>query len=198
MLKEKTHRPPEKLGDRLIQEAMLGDLAAVRRLVADGADIDFANAKGFTPLMAAAHWKRLHVVRFLLENGANEKLVERETGMNALMYACLSGSLESLELILGASGDVNATDCYARTVLMMAVATGKVDAVKLLVKAGAEINAQDEFGNTALDLAVRGGSEEVIAFLCSKGALRGWESRVERRKKEESCISFPEVTRDRS
>jgi uncharacterized protein len=197
MPQEKTQRRHQELGERLIQEAMLGQLQAVRQLIADGADIDFANAKGFTPLMAAAHWKRLDVVRFLLENGADEKLVERETGMNALMYACLSGSREALELLLETSRGVNGTDCYGRTVLMMAVATGKVDAVKMLVKAGADINAQDALGNTALDLAVRGERQGVTSFLSSKGALRGSGKRVETLGGQGSCISSRGLTRDR-
>jgi ankyrin repeat protein len=171
MMPEKSDLRSQNLGDRLIQEAMLGNLPAVRQLVSDGADIGFANTKGGTPLMMAAYWTRLDVVGFLLGKGADVRPVERDTGRNVLMYACLSGSSESLKLILGAGMDVNATDCYGRTVLMMAAAIGRLGDVELLVNAGANVNARDEFGLTALELAAGQGSKEVVAFLSSKGAV---------------------------
>ena len=56
--------------------ACLGDLAKVRELIIQGADV---NAKvgpnGSTPLMVAAYWGRPEVVKMLLDKGAHVKEV---------------------------------------------------------------------------------------------------------------------------
>jgi ankyrin repeat protein len=164
-------RTSQELGERLINEAIAGDLPALRETVAAGGDINFANAKGVTPLMVAAQWGRSHVVRFLLENGADVSAKEKSSGRSALMYSCLSGDILSLEAILEASSDVNARDHDGRTALMLAAINGVTAAIRPLVMAGSDIRARDQFGLTAVHLAYRRGRQEVLEVLASTDAI---------------------------
>ncbi len=157
----------QQLGDSLIEAAISGNLLAVRHLTARGADINFANFNAVTPLMAAAQWNRLGVLRFLLENEASLTPVERTNGRTALMHACLSGSPSCVELFLQAGADVNARDTWGMTALMMAATTGGTDMVKPLLQAGAEVDARDEMGFTALDWAKKWGRKSVMSLLSS-------------------------------
>ncbi len=173
MLQERDNQTLQELGNRLIEGAMAGNLQGVRELISHGADINFANMKGVTPLMMAAHWDRVDVVRFLVENGADVRLTEKTSDRGALMYSCLSPDPQPIELILEAGAEVNAKDRSGRTALMMAAINGILSGAELLVKAGANVNAQDEFGLTAWDLAAKRGHKEVVALLSSKGSVAG-------------------------
>ncbi len=170
MPRQRTDGRRLELGERLIEEAMLGNLDGVRELISYGADANFANTKGVTPLMVAAHWDRLEVVRFLLERGVDVEAREKSVGRNALMYSCLSGSPQCVELILEAGAAVNSSDSSGRTALMMAAMNGVVGVVEPLVRAGADMSFRDEFGLTALDLATRRRRKDVVAFLSARGA----------------------------
>ena len=52
-----------------------------------------------TPLMAAAAGKNSGIVRFLLEQGANPKIVNKE-GKNFLHYLCIYGDLQGNHLFI--------------------------------------------------------------------------------------------------
>jgi len=168
MFPEKTSWTLPQSGDSLIEEAISGNLIAVRQLVQCGADVNFANANTVTPLMAAAQWKRLDVIEFLLENGASLRSVDEADGRTALMYACLSGSHRCAELLVEAGADVNVRDRYGMTALMMAAAAGGTEMVRLLVDAGAEVEAHDELGFTAMDWAKKWEKKNVIGLLLSE------------------------------
>lgn len=155
------------LGDSLIHEAIAGNLPSVRELIARGADINFINVNGVTPLMAAAQWKRLDILEFLLAKGATTCPPERFTGRTALMHACLSGSAQCVELLLQAGSEVNLRDSHGMTALMMAAVTGETAMVKCLVKAGADIQAQDENEFTASDWAAKWGRRNIVTYLSS-------------------------------
>ncbi len=160
----------ERSGERLIDEAMAGNLRAVSELVEDGAGVNFANRYGVTPVMVAAQWNRPEVVSFLLESGANARAVENSSGRSVLMYACLSGNHEVVELVLKYGAQVNGKDRLGRTALMTAAATGNSAVVDMLLKGGAEVNARDTWGATALDFAVTSGHREVADLLEFQGA----------------------------
>jgi len=165
MPQEKTDLTYQQMGDCLIQEAVSGNLPAVRRLIERGADINFANIDAFTPLMAAAQWRQLNVLKFLLENGARLVPVAKTNGRTALMHACLSGSPQCVELLLEAGARVNVRDSYGMTALMMAATTGGTEMVRPLLQAGAEIDARDDQGFTAVDWAAKWGRTDIIDLI---------------------------------
>lgn len=156
------------MGNLLIQEAIAGHLFAVIHLIDLGANVNYQNVNCVTPLMAAAQWKRLPVVEFLLAKGASTAPVELATGRTALMYGCLSGSPRCVALLLQAGAEVHVRDSLGMTPLMMAAATGKKRMVEHLLKAGAAVDARDVNGLSALDWAKRWARRTVADYLSSK------------------------------
>lgn len=157
----------EEFGETLIQEAMAGNLVTVSHLINLGVDVNFANFNGVTPLMAAAQWRQHHILKFLLTRGADTRPREKSCSRTALMYACLSGSPQCVELLLQAAAEVNVEDDYRMTPLILAAITGQIEMVRSLVDAGANIGAHDENGFAAIDWARKWGRMTVSSYLLS-------------------------------
>ena len=60
-----------------------GDIAEVRRLIEEGADVNSRDFRGQTPLLLAVGYRHLEIARLLLENGANVHAKDHE-GTSAL------------------------------------------------------------------------------------------------------------------
>jgi ankyrin repeat protein len=111
--------------------AQSSDVAAMKVLVAHGADPNIASEEGVTPLMAAAG----------LGWGANASRNVPGAWLDAVKY-CLE---------LGA--DVNAKDIYSYTALHGAAYRGDNEMVKLLVERGARLDVRSARGQTVTDMA---------------------------------------------
>ncbi len=59
----------------LFAAALNGNLPVVRKLVADGANVNVKNQKGETPLLAAAANGHLEVAKFLIASGADKSVL---------------------------------------------------------------------------------------------------------------------------
>ena len=146
--------------------ARTGRVAAVRALLARGADIDAVDAwRGQTPLMWAAAENHVRVMRLLLETGAAVD-VPSTGGFTALMFAVRQDARDALRLLIEAGAEVDARipDPAARaagsppatgSLLSMAVTIGHYSAAALLLEAGADPNARDGRGNAILHDLVR-------------------------------------------
>ncbi|MGL2966685.1 ankyrin repeat domain-containing protein [Flavobacterium sp. XGLA_31] len=74
-----------------------GDLVTVKKFVEYGADVN-ETSNGMTPLMFAARYNKVEIIKYLLEKGA-DKNVKDERGNNAAKYAELSNSQDALALL---------------------------------------------------------------------------------------------------
>jgi uncharacterized protein len=151
----------------LMSAVTRGDAAAVRVLLAKGADANAMNDNGVTALMAASFRGDREVVLALLNKGAeiDAKLVD---GTTALFQALGHGDVVRLLLLKGA--DVNAKLRDGDTVLMWASKDGLSDVVHALLANGAGVNAKTVNGETALMAASKEGRLGVVEALLSKGA----------------------------
>jgi ankyrin repeat protein len=70
--------------------AVEGDLASVRRLVRDGADVNAQDKQGWSPLHCAAQGKSAEVTSALLASGAN--LEARDAWGNTPLWRAVSAS----------------------------------------------------------------------------------------------------------
>jgi ankyrin repeat protein len=122
----------------LLRAAKALDREAIRVLLAHGADLTLANARGITPLMAAA--------------GMGS--VDADTRGFYLSEDVEQRSIESLKLLLAAGGDINAKDPRGLTPLHEAARWGWNDVVRFLVDNGADLDAKDNRGNTPVDSAL--------------------------------------------
>lgn len=144
-----------------------------------------------TPLMSAALADQTAMVRWLLRQGADPRLKDKE-GFEPLMLATREGKagsvgelapvhrdqLDSAILLAAMEGHAGVIDTltnygasvYARmedgrTPLMIAAENGNTAAVKLLLDIGAGRLATDAEGHTAADLATTAGHPEIASFI---------------------------------
>ena len=163
--------------DGLHRAAYLGDLDAIRSLIAAGADLDARDDNGRTPA---------HVAAFASNDAALAALAARGADMNALdnqVYDVLTiaavandPDLVSLALRLGNRPDL-ITSIYDGTALIAAAHLGHQDVVRRLIAGGAPLDHVNNLGWTALIEAVilgDGGPDhiETVRALVEAGADR--------------------------
>ena len=115
-----------------------GDVQAVDRLIAAGANVRAANREGVTPLAMACLDGELSIIDRLLKAGADPK--ERgPNGETLLMFAARNGRVDVITRLLAAGADVNAREgLRGTTALMWAAEQRHPGAVKALLAAGAD------------------------------------------------------------
>jgi ankyrin repeat protein len=127
-----------------LRAALSGDVAAMRLLLAHGADPNLPTLAGTTPLMAAS--------------GVNWVVAQTYTESPQSL-------LDAIQLCLDHGADVNAANSMGLTALLGAANRGANDIIRLLVANGARVDVVDKEGRSALRWA-----EGV--FLASVGAER--------------------------
>lgn len=154
----------------LADAAMHRDMAAVRSLLNQKADVNAPGTDG-TP---ALHWvvrvDDLETAKLLVQAGANVKYADRY-GVTPLYLACSNGNAAMVKLLLDAGADPNTVDPTGETALMTASKIGNVDAVRVLLDAGAKVDTADPaYKQTALMIAIRENRPDVVALLVKRGA----------------------------
>ena len=117
--------------------AKQGRLEKLKRLIAEGMDINQANATGRTPLMAAVFYRNRRVVEELLAEGADVDAVDG-VGRTALMMAINREDKDIIMLLINAGADVGIADKKEKTALMMAENLNDKDLKKLIESAGSQ------------------------------------------------------------
>jgi hypothetical protein len=154
----------------LVKAAHENDLAAVKRLIANGADVDVLD-KGIdsTALAQAVANDNLAMVRVLLHAGADVNRQNRN-GETALMQLGERVSAETVRDLIRAGADLELKDDDGETALMAAAHLDNTGALKALISAGAKIDAKDEKGLTPLMIAAREGFIDSVKALLDAGA----------------------------
>jgi len=145
------------------------DTAAVRRLLAAGADVNAAQVDGTTALHWAAYHEDAEATELLVRAGANAKAVNRY-GVPPLTQACSNGNEAIVKMLLEAGADANTTLKGGETALMLAARSGRVEAVKALLERGAKAESRERLGQTALMWAAAEGHTGVVRALMEAGA----------------------------
>ena len=154
----------------LVAAAEAGDVAAVRELLAAGADVDPASVDGATALHWAAHRDLPEMVGLLIDAGADVSAVNRY-GVQPIALAAANGSAVVLRRLLDAGADPNAAMPGGETALMTAARAGPPDAVRVLLAAGADPNARDDLGGqTAVMWAAARNNAPAVHVLAELGA----------------------------
>jgi ankyrin repeat protein len=158
----------------LIGASASGDLAAVERLLAEGADVKARDGRGRSALLVATHGNHVAVARALITAGAD---VNAKDGMedSPYLYAGAEGRVEILKMTLAAGADLKATNRYGGTALIPAAHHGHPEAVKMLLTTAIDKDHVNKLGWTALLEAVilgDGGAThtEILRLLVEAGA----------------------------
>jgi ankyrin repeat protein len=119
------------------------DVAAVERLLRDGADVHAAGATGRTPLMQAAEAENLRIIDRLLEAGADVNATgdAGQTALHCAVDMAIDGAIQN-----------------DREVSAQSIVT-----IERLLRAGADVHARDDRGQSPADWARR--DSLVLAFI---------------------------------
>jgi ankyrin repeat protein/beta-lactamase regulating signal transducer with metallopeptidase domain len=174
-----------------------GDLEQVKKLIAQGADINAKDSQKRTALQYASEKGHAEVARLLISHGAyvNANFAGHRTPLH---YAAMTGNKRTVELLLSKGADINARNEYGITPLFEAMRSsapgrkevveclvskgGKVPAfhlasymadmekVKQCLQDGIDINSQADFGCAPLHAGVNSGKKDVVELLIANGA----------------------------
>ncbi len=154
----------------LADAARRQDAAAVRTLIRQRANVNRADAEGFTALHWAAHWGDLPLVRSLLAARADVHAANR-FGVTALHEAATIGHAGIVSVLLKAGAKANAVYGEGETPLMLAARSGDLATVVSLLEGGAAVNAAESWrGQTALMMAVAEDHAPIVRALLDAGA----------------------------
>ncbi|KAK7871111.1 hypothetical protein R5R35_010472 [Gryllus longicercus] len=134
---EEARTSPSPLGEQLCEAAAEGRLSDVRRLIVSGADVNYTNQYGSTPLLIATYNAQVDVVSLLLQRGADVNAVNHNGCSAMLLATCWDRSGRCVELLVRAGADVNARDDNGTTPLHYAARNNIKKAVRALLAAGA-------------------------------------------------------------
>ena len=151
----------------LTEAARRGDAATIRRLIADGVDVNGRAASGNSALWSAAVRREdLDITQTLLEAGADPGLRDRD-GDPVLFGTIGNENLAMLKLLVESGANVNGTDRSGSPPLDAAVLRANIEILQYLVDSGADVN-QQTFGGSLLIWALE--SIEITRFLIDNGA----------------------------
>ena len=151
--------------------AQKGNLAAVKRLVAQGADVNIPQGDGMTALHWAADHGDSAMAAVLLKAHANVKATTRIGNYTPLHIASRDASGTVVRELIAAGADVKAPTSTGATPLHLAAAGGSAMAVEALLEKGADPNAREnDWGQTPLIFAAEHDRADAITLLLKHGA----------------------------
>jgi ankyrin repeat protein len=162
----------------LLRAVDQGDLAKVKDLLENGADINAQSTQG-TPLSLASFNGQIEIVKFLIEKGADVD-VKDNAGWSPLIWASATNHAEIAKLLIDKGAQINEKNNQGQTPLMFASKWGYIEIVKLLIDKEAEINMQMNDGWTALMDSIDSGHIEIARLLIEKGADVNLKSKLRR------------------
>ena len=150
-----------------------GDLAAVRALIVEGADVTAVQGDGATALHWAVYREQQELVALLIDAGADVEAAN-DYGVTPFALAARQGHAGLLQRLLDAGLDPNdprhAVNA-GETPLLAATRSGQLAAIDVLLDAGADIDAQETWnGQSSLMWAGAEGQAGVVARLIERGA----------------------------
>lgn len=179
--------------DAVYRAVMRGSLSHVERAIRRGADIDWRDQSGATPLMRAAYNQDADIVKLLVGNGADVNAVDEE-GESVLSYAIMEpGGIEIAKYLLEHGADVRIADQEMLRAQRMVLATqtaflitegylSEKDTLRLLIEHGADVQTpQGQWGRTLLHGAANRSCIDTVRILLKAGtdvnaAERRWGS----------------------
>lgn len=150
----------------LHQAALLGDISAINRAIANRVPIDSKDKSGLTPLAIAAAAGQTEAASVLIINGADVNATD-PSGATPLILAVGRTHTKVVKLLLENGANANAQWIEGCTPLFFA--TDK-SVAEMLIRAGADVQARARDESTALIAAAKGRGSDIVEALISHGA----------------------------
>ena len=153
----------------LVDAVKRADSAAVRALIADGADVNARTGDGSTALLWASYRDDLESADLLIRAGADVDIAN-DLGATPIWAAGRNGSAAMAGSLLAAGADPDAPLLLGEAPLVTASRSGSAEVVRMLLERGAEVNAHGARGQTPLMFAAAQRHPEVVRVLLEHGA----------------------------
>jgi ankyrin repeat protein len=129
----------EKKNKALVKACIIGDLAAVEKAINEGANVNYKDETGHTPLLISSNSGNIELVKMLISKGAD---INSKTsfGSTALHIASGLGYIEVVEFLIKNGANVNVKNRTGSSPLSSAVSNKNIEIVKLLLANGATID----------------------------------------------------------
>lgn len=128
------------------------NIEIIKLLIAYGADINFCNYEGETPLLIALRCGYINLSIFI--DLGMDIFIKNHENLTALHIASQSGDVKSVTILIERGLDIHDSDNkMLATPLHYAAMNCQFEVIDILIKAGADIEARDVLGNTPLLLA---------------------------------------------
>ncbi|KAI4280572.1 MAG: hypothetical protein L6R35_005863 [Caloplaca aegaea] len=149
--------------------AQRGEVAAVKLLLAYGANPNNIDTTKMTPMHYAAQATKPVCLQPLLGNGAT--ITQQARGWTALHYICtFHDDTAYIRLLLDHGADVNTRTYVGKTALSLAIIRNHVKGAAFLIGKGADLDVLDNEGQSPLALAIKFGNLESLKLLLQSGA----------------------------
>jgi ankyrin repeat protein len=160
------------LNEAFIKAAENGDIPLMKDLLAQGANINYADTDGnYTALCVAAASGNVGLVQFLLGKGA--KVEGSEIYPNQPIYFAITENHPIIvDILINAGVDTNYSWAgkHGGTLLTNAAQFGYLEIVKILIRHGANINYTGNGDYTAIYRAIIYEHLDVVFYLINNGA----------------------------
>jgi len=167
------------LAGDLYDKVEQNDIEAVKKLLAEGADIneqvEVGGAGTMTPLLAACFYRYEDMAKLLIAKGADIS-IKTATGQTPLMFACYH-SEEIARLLVSKGAEINVKDgTGAFSICISAIMDGSVPITlaEFLLSKGANVDETNTTGPvagyTSLMIVARNKKPDLVKFLIKNGA----------------------------
>ncbi|HVU10872.1 MAG TPA: ankyrin repeat domain-containing protein [Phototrophicaceae bacterium] len=153
----------------LMQAVQRNDVAAVRKLIAQGVNVNELEPNGDAPLVMSAYEGHTEITRLLLEAGADVTAVDPGMKATALHAAAYAGRAADAALLVQYHVEIDKQGPYnGYTALHDAIWQNNVEVARLLIDAGANLTLRNHDGQTPLDFAKARHATPIIAMIEQK------------------------------
>lgn len=143
-----------------------GNVTTVRRLIAEGADVNERDSGGDAPVIMAAYLGHADVLRLLLEAGGDVTALDPGMKATALHAAAYAGHADTAQLLIEHGIAIDQQGPYnGYTALHDAIWQNNVDVARVLIDAGADLTIRSNDGQTPADFARARNRREILALL---------------------------------
>jgi uncharacterized protein len=116
---------------QMIVAASTGDLSVLKKMIAEGADVNYKDTDGWSALTEATLTGQIEAVKILIDSHADVNM-KHQKGWTALMVAAEKNQKQAAELLLKAGADSNIRSDDGATAAMIAMKQGNNDLAELL------------------------------------------------------------------
>jgi len=167
----------------LLTSTKIGNITQVEDSLLAGANPNYQDDKGMSPLLLATYNGNFDIVKLLINANANVNINIVCNSLNLLpeeiikykdtplSLAVSQGHLSIASFLIKKGANLNAHNNLNRTALLLAVQSGNIEMVRILLNAGANLNEKSGLDkNTPLIEAVKTGNQKIVNLLVSSGA----------------------------